>query len=880
MTRTALDCALQAGDAAATLNALRAMSIAERERQRDAVMAMASNQPRQRQALDTAIVLCGTAHDVAAAGVVDKALLIALCREFRPRSADWPALVEAMRSHSAWAQAAWPVLYTGLLRPTDEEGHVLRLIGLPHAVRSRAVLDELFAADPSLRPSLLRVFEIDGTAETSLASSDKYCKDPKLTWGPLLLSLVDDGLATRAQLLDLTLGALEKDWPQYRSSWFSRFHSDLAPTPAEMQSHLPRYLALCASRIPPTVTMALEVLKALDQATAIAGDRLLDALAPVMTSTVKTQVDAALKLLDGVMNREPALAGRAAETIVPALLHEAFAIQAGVLKRLEAWGLTPQAREQLAAFTATVAATHQSRLQKLLGGVAAAAPEPASAPATAPARQAQPLDDDRRLPAVADAQELVECIAHVFEHADDLDAFERAVLGLALAAPLTGEDRKRFAPVAKRALKMRKPLPSELARLLCFAVDGTRLPRHTDPELGNPLALAALRERMDAVAALIGAGQHLAPLSSATHRGGFIAAQVLAERIAAHAAAGVEAAEIEQVQALLRLAPDAATPVVAEGLPDTPFVRAFRYALGDGIEPGPEAALFAAAARIRHPRADDPALDRRHPGLGPDGALVATYAWHTSAKTWEVDGKSYTHHNFHIDSLPAPRGIPLAHLAVARHVPEGWPVDSLRGWAFGGREAGLLRYAASTLPSDLEVWCAQGAWAFGNNLDWWEAEWHNCAFLDVLLDPVAPMTPMARLLLVLALCGKEAGQVATAVDLLVQAHAQGRLAAVAELGGLVRALFATPLPKVARLHKSLQAALRIDLQMHVLAFALLCAVVEARPEDPPRDIGLVLDLLLELKTRHALALPADARAALAHMKLSGNTRKLQVSLLA
>ncbi|MFG6463921.1 DUF6493 family protein [Roseateles sp. DXS20W] len=880
MILSALKSALQAGDAAATLGVLRAMPAADRERQRDAVMAFAKHPPAQRQALDTAIILCGTARDVVNAGVVDKVLLIALCREFRPRSADWTALVEAMREHETWAREMWLLVRTGLLLPTDDEGHVLRLIGLPHAVLRRDKLDELFAADPGLRPSLLRVFEIEGTAETSLASSDKYCKDPKLAWGPLLLSLVDDGIATRAQLLDLTLGALEKDWPQYRASWFSRFHGDLAPTSGEMQPHLSRYLALCASRIPPTVTMALEALKVLDGAVPLAGDSLLAALAPVMMATVKAQVDAALKLLDGVVKREPALARRAAETLVPALLHEATPVQAGVLKRLEAWGLTPQARERLPAFVATVAAIHQPRLQKLLGEMAVAASEPAPAPAAAAARQARPLDEDRRLPALADAQELVECIAHVFEHADDVDTFERAVLGLALAAPLTGEDRKRFAPVAKRALKMRKPLPAELARLLCFAVDGTRLPRHTDPELGNPLALAALGERIDAVAALIAAGQGLAPLSCATHRGGFIAPQALAERIAAHAAAGVKVAEIEQVQALLRLAPGTTSPSIAAALPDTPLVRAFRYALGDDIEPGPEVTLFAAAARIRHPRADDPALDRRHPGLGPDGARVATYAWHTSPRTWEVDGKTYTHHDFHISSPPAPRDTPLTHLAVARHVPEGWPEDSWRGWAFGGREAGLLRYAASTLPSDLEAWCAQGAWAFGNNLDWWEAEWHNRAYLDVLLDAAMPLTPMPRLLLMLALCGKEAGQVATAVDLLVQAHAQGRLAGGPELDGLTRALFVTPLPKAARLHKSLQAALRIDPQVHGLAFALLCAVVQARPDDPPRDIGLVLDLLLELKTRHGLALPSDARSALSDMKTSGNTRKLQASLLA
>ncbi|HEY8876176.1 MAG TPA: DUF6493 family protein [Roseateles sp.] len=877
---TPLESALQAGDAAATLDLLRAMPAAEREKQRDAVMALAKQAPAQRQALDTAVILCGTSKDLVEAGVTDWSLLIALGREFEPRSLTAGNLFEAMRSGGNWAAIA-PVIYTGLYRPIDPETYPLRLIGLPMTLRRRESLDRLFVADPGLRPSLLRVLEIEGTAETSLASSDKYNHDPKLAWGPLLLSLVDDGIATRAQLLDLTLGALEKDWPQYRSSWFSRFHAALAPTPAETRPHLARYLALCASRIPPTVAMALEALKTLDEAAAIAGDTLVGALVPVMTATVKTQVDAAMKLLDRVVKREPGLAARAAEIIVPALLHEASTIQAGVLKRLETWGLTPQAREQLQAFTSTVAASHQPRLQKLLGEPAALAIVAlAAASAVAPVRQVQSLDDDRRLPPIADVQELVECIAHVFEHADDVDAFERAILGLALSAPLSGEERKRFAPVAKRALKVRKPLARELARLLCFAVDGTRLPRHVDVELGDGPASALVGARIEALMALIAQGRKLVPLASPTHRGGFLAADALAERIAAHAAAGVQADEIEQVQALLRLAPGTASADVARKLPDSPLTRALRYALGDAVEPGPQASLFAAAARIRHPRADDAVLDRRHPGLGPDGALAATYTWHTTAKTWEVDGKSYTHHDLHVPSQPAPRDTPQTLIAVLRHVPTGRAEDSWRGWSFCGREAGLIRYGASMLPSDLEAWCAQGAWAFGNNLDWWEAEWHNRAYLDVLLDPVVPMTPMARLLLVLALCGKEPGQTATAVDLLLQSHAQGRLPVDAELLSLVRALFATPLPKPARLHKSLQAALRADPDVHGLAFALLGAVVQGRPADPPRDIGVVLELMLELKLRHGLALPDDVRATLLDMKLSGNSSKLRASLLA
>jgi hypothetical protein len=78
---------------------------------------------------------------------------------------------------------------------------------------------------------------------------------------------------------------------------------------------------------------------------------------------------------------------------------------------------------------------------------------------------------------------------------------------------------------------------------------------------------------------------------------------------------------------------------------------------------------------------------------------------------------------------------------------------------------------------------------------------------------------------------------AIAVDALVHAHAQGRLAAADGLAETLRALLATPLIKAARLHKSFRAAMRADARTGTLV-------------------------------------------ALADMKLNGNARALQRKLLA
>ncbi|HEY9064666.1 MAG TPA: DUF6493 family protein, partial [Burkholderiaceae bacterium] len=457
------------------------------------------------------------------------------------------------------------------------------------------------------------------------------------------------------------------------------------------------------------------------------------------------------------------------------------------------------------------------------------------------------------------------------------------VTELVRIAPIAEDDKPLFAPVRKRAARMQKLLPRELARLLLFVLDGTRAAGHAAQDHGGNVSPmeGVLNERIDALMDVAAQERRLPPLSSPTHRGGFIAPDPFIDRVAAHRAAGLVSPEIEQVCGLLRLASDG-TPELrsrARAMPDDAFTRALRYALGDDVSPGAQRELFAAAARIRHPRADDATLDALHPCLGPDGARAARYAWHVHTRSHTYDDKTYTHHDLLLETQPVPADVPSARLAVLRHPPAGNARKHYRWWSFAGIDEGAIRYSATLLPSDPEAFFAEGARAIGNNLDWWEAQWQNRAYLELLLDPVTKMTPMACLLLVLGLAGKEPGQTATAVDALVRAHAEGRFAMAEGPADTLRAVLATPLIKAARLHKSLLAATRADAQTHTVVFELLCAAVQARPGDPPRDMGLLLDLLLELKIGGSRSLPTATRAALAEMKLTGNARPLQRRLL-
>ncbi len=894
---TALEKAVHGGKYDRAIGCLRRMSAAERKAQRTSLTRMFKliddahwssdkkskaawgDPPTQNQlrAATGALVLCGTAADVAGRFVAAEDLL-ALATEFHPPCLD--GLAEAMlRRSPQLIRTVQALIAAGLVPRPDSDDYTLGLMNL--AGRHTAPIEQAFAADPGLQPVLLRVMDIEGTTDCSLAGIDKYSPAAQ-TWSQTLLRLCAQGTYTRETLLDKTLSSLERDWPQFRAGWFSRFHIELAPAVEMMAPHAQRYLALCHSRIAPTVALALGVLKQLDEAGLLDARSLLEAMRPVMAASVKAQVEAALKLVDRVLARDASLRNEASALIVIGLAHDAAEVQKQVLRRLADWGLGAADRGRLLELLPHVAAVHRPALQRLIGAPpVVASNEPVAAPTrpNRPADRIGTLDPSRRLPPIESSDELVECIAHVFENDTDIDAFERALAALVSAAPIA--DHARFGPVVKRAGKVRKPLANELARLLLFVATGQRIGgQPTVDHGGNPSNVQAqLIARIDDLMDLAAQGHGLTPLSAPTHQRGFIDPAVFVERVASHQAQRLVSTRAEQVRALLRLAPPSSDAIRARArqLADSPFVHALRYALGDDVEPDGDSALMAAAARIRHPGGNDTALAQRLGDQGPDGSFAAQFTWAVESK---ISDYGNTYHLFKVIVDRAPGDTDPDLLAVLRHAPAHTRARHwFDQWSFGGIDEASVLYAATLLPSSLETYFAEGARAIGGNLDWWEAQWHNRAYLQLLLDPTVPMTPMATLLLALGLAGKEPGQAALTVDAFVQCHAEGRLDTAA-LAAAARDLLRTPLVKASRYAKSLRAALRIDPGAASAVTDILFAMLAANPAEPPKDTALLLELLQEVTLGGRLPLPSGARATLEALQLSGKGRGLKASLLA
>lgn len=787
----------------------------------------------------------------------------------------------------------------GLIERPQSDAYVQSLFFGDLRQHSNIVLQHV-DADPGLAPYLLQLFDHEGSSDGSFAAVEKYCHDPAQHWSRAFITLCERGVYTRAQLLDKTLGALGCDWPQFKSGWFSRFHETMAPTVDEMACFAPRYLALCHSRIAPTVSLAVDAVALLYQAGHVNDAQLCEAMQPVITSAVKGRVLSALELLGRVVKATPARAHGVSAIAVHALAHTGADVQKKAIACLQAWGLDAEGQAAARGYVPFVAAVNRTALTQLVGGADAfatnqsppktpqvtAAPAPtgsavsASIPSVAPAKLS-PLDPGRAVQPLTQVPDLVEHMAYVLENTSDVDAWERVAEALVRLAPIPQQEHAAFLALKKRTKRLEwksKPLGFALARLMACAVGGEGTAPGTmtlqpDEAVNTENFIAWRTYRLIDQAAT---GLGLAPLSAPTHRGGFIDPRQLVARIADCQQAGASMAVPEQVFALLRLVPasvdaDAAHAALQEArrLKDQPLVRALRHALGDAVDVPPASdansrAQFVAAARIRNPYADDAPTLAAYGCLGPGGPVATQLDWHVTSSDPSEGG--YVFHTLHITHTPPLRAADENHFGIALCT------KHLTGSQWGTEaEASHIRFAASLLPSNLEPFFAEAARAIGNNLDWWEARWQNRAYLDVLLEPTTPMTPMACLVLGLALAGKEPGQTALAVDALACSVQDGRLKLIT-LGSTLARLWATPLVKGARYGKSLTAATQAHAAMPAAVFALLCAMVEVRPDAPRKDLAPLLELLLELKLAHPLALPASTVAALGSMQLSGKSK--------
>ncbi len=432
-------------------------------------------------------------------------------------------------------------------------------------------------------------------------------------------------------------------------------------------------------------------------------------------------------------------------------------------------------------------------------------------------------------------------------------------------------------------------------------------------------------QRIRAVRARILKGTYLPLLATPTHEGGWLMASALVDRLCALTEQDATPGTLDLVQSLLRLAPDgreSAASKLAGG--KTQLLRVVRWALtGEGgFKKGDDPDLWLAAARGRHPHQvfDVPGL-KGDQFFGPDGAGPAIYDWidrdekvamaNAEKEAREEADKALEKALEKLDES-SERGLDLVLASVDQFeaaVPGGgWLHRPLREefslkvtplWVHGGdrlsrpsvllhafpsggavirREAFELEWGALTWPHNRDTLFASAllfiAHAYGNSSS---KKWPECECLTPLFEPDQPITLPAAMAIGLALFAPSGDLSRTAIDVLVEAIADGRahpdqftepMLRVCTMKWFQPARMAACLGEVAQVSP-----------LHTWAVAGMLQPIVGSWREIPKNGHHILTLLLESLAQLGDALDSPAADALGQIKCSGKSAKLAKQLL-
>lgn len=758
----------------------------------------------------------------------------------------------------------------GLCRAPRHDGYAVGMItGVWHS-NPRNMVAALLADKDLLKEDVWRLFEVEGTTDVGLTTHDKWKGDG--AWAVGLLTLSKRGEISRARLLDASLAALARDFAQLRAGWFSRFHEALKPTPNERVERLDAYLRLVGSSIPPTVTFALDAIVVADKLKPQPAKRLLPHFAPALTAKSGGAVKSALQLLDRIAAREAAARAECAHLAVNALLHDSPEVQQRAFDLIDRYGDHNDVKLRAAIMEHRTAVVPSLRKRLLPWSDAG---KPASK-ATVPERKKSipsRLDPARAIQPITGFDELLDRAAFVLENPGEVEEIERVLDAVVRLNRERPEDfAGRLAPMRKRAKGcLKQPYRgNNLIRKLLAAFfeswagqDAQTLAFQALEEdvRDSHRFLAVLVERLRAVAVASKRDLPLPLLSAPTHRGGWIAPQELVRRAGQWQQAGAIPDQWDQKISLLRLAPeDRGAALMKAAALRGEYADALRHALGaEKVKVGPTAGLWVAAARARAPFADDEAVEKRHPKLGPDAGRAATWTWGVD------DGGGF------VTSTPVvPKKVPGELLPVLLYANGGYDDEPFWRWLAilcpSLREA-TFAYAGAELLG----------WTDQPSFDPTDGNHHVC--LSALSDPHTPLRDMARFALAVGITAVRTEVVTSARDALVAAVEDGRLN-TAEFGATLGRFMASRWARPARWAKVFKEVSRVSPMHEVAVAAIIERALRGDPTRAPRDLGALLALWHELRSGGGIgAMDNEARMYLAGLK-SGQAAQLAAKLLA
>lgn len=764
-----------------------------------------------------------------------------------------------------------PLWQAGLCRRPDSDAFIL---GYYAHHRGTALAHD---TPEFLHGDVWRFFEVEGGGEFSLAAHDKYSTEA-LQWSNILLKKAQAGTLPRDRLLDASLSALERDFGQFRAGWYSRFHTALDPDLDEQTARADRYLGLLRSSVPPTVSMALKTLKALDKAGRLEPERLLANLETALQGRHKATVVGALQLLGSAAQRAPDLGPRIALLATGALISEHGDVQKRALDLIEKHGNPgdPALQQALRAHAETLVPSMLHRISELLGEEG---------------DNSAPVDGGAALaPAIAGAIETVHTpeaalalFLEVLESARDPLAIERAFDGLSRFGAALCDRPDNLSPLAKRSrqlldrggdVKVRTVLAAT-GQALCGATSVGEVLKQSLPQdtyesvLPESFAHALLR-RADEMLTHIRDGRAVPLLSLPSDTSGQVAPADLVARLNAYHNGGAEPGQTDLELALLRLAPEGRIRALAAFTPRTDGDQCVAWALGGQGRPAGPVALRVAAWAARAPRQRDEGIVAAVGQPLPDAGIPARFTLDVGTRT----SGEYTWHDLTLTVEPAASTDGKVYLSSLFHWPQRnrWGGETPCGYTFED-----IAWSALVWPGNPEPFCAQAILQLDTDQKLTDHPLLAC--LEPFFRPGPAPGPMACAMLAYFLASTDKSLTQTTVDAIAAQVAAGGL----NSAGFARALrpfLHNPALPTARWTRALSDLSALAPEAAGFVRETISAVLDFPADDAPRDLGGLLELLYELCVAAKTPPDAAAIACLGQLKGGGKTGKFAARLVA
>jgi hypothetical protein len=192
----------------------------------------------------------------------------------------------------------------------------------------------------------------------------------------------------------------------------------------------------------------------------------------------------------------------------------------------------------------------------------------------------------------------------------------------------------------------------------------------------------------------------------------------------------------------------------------------------------------------------------------------------------------------------------------------------------------LASWLARFWPGNLEPFFVRGLLQMKLAVSWSESRGRETlGLLEPLMSSHAELGPMACLALALGLAAQDAMLRNYAQEVLIAAIAEGR-ANPTELGAALARLLELGENKLVRWSKTLGAAARISALHARVVAELLQRALHADPSRAPRDLGQLLELLVEVLSETGTTVSdSKAREYLAALSGTGKSAKLAKQLL-